>query len=130
MPYKDKEKKKEYDRLYREKNKEKMRLYRLGYKENKEKKSERNKLYRQTDQGKKSNTIWCWKSRGIICFDYELLHEIYKKTTNCEFCDIELTTDRYNTSTTKCLDHDHSINDMFNVRGVLCHSCNVKDVLK
>ena len=52
------------------------------------------------------------------------------KTTQCEICEVKLTIDRYTTSTTRCLDHDHSINDRFNIRGVLCHSCNSKDVLK
>ena len=55
--------------------------------------------------------------------------QINLKTTHCEYCNCELTIDRYNTPTTRCLDHNHNITDKFNVRGVLCHSCNVKDAL-
>ena len=122
----------------KEERKEYMRLY---YLKNKETKKENNKLwrqknkgyikeYRQTEQGKKSNIIGKWRHLGILCFNFDLLYDIFLKTTNCEFCNVKLTTGRYMTSTTKCLDHDHSINDMFNVRGVLCQSCNIKDVLK
>tara|TARA_R110002096_G_scaffold15619_1_gene54120 strand:+ start:20 stop:493 length:474 start_codon:yes stop_codon:yes gene_type:complete len=157
MPY-TKEEKNEYNRLWRIKNKsyhrsyslknkeqikEQQRLYRQN--ENKQEKKEYHRLYRleneekmkqqmwewsQTEQGIKSRTISSWRRQGILCFDFDLLYDIFLSTTNCEFCQVELTTGRYMTSTTKCLDHDHSINDMFNVRGVLCTSCNIKDVLK
>tara|TARA_R110000851_G_scaffold286693_1_gene440575 strand:+ start:57 stop:464 length:408 start_codon:yes stop_codon:yes gene_type:complete len=135
MPCKDKEKRKEYNRLYRQKNKEKnkegIREYnRLYHVNNKEKNKERKKKYNQTEQGIKSNKISHWRAQGILCFDWDLLYDIFLKTTNCEFCQVELTTGRYNTLTTKMLDHDHSIKDKFNVRGVLCNSCNIKDVLK
>ena len=116
-----------YYRLYYLKNKEKVnerqRLYRLN---NKEKRKE----YEQTDTRKNGNRISQWKKQGILCFDFDLLNDIFLSTTNCEFCNCILTTGRYTTSTTRCLDHDHSINDKFNVRGVLCHACNIKDVLK
>ena len=121
-----KEQKKEYNRLYRIKNKdrinEKMRLY-------DHKNKERIKEYRQTEQSKKTMRISKWKQYGILCFDWNLLYDIFLKTSHCEFCKVELTIDRYIKPTTRCLDHDHSINDKFNVRGVLCHSCNIKDVL-
>jgi len=110
MP-RDKEKQREYNRLYNIKNKEIL------------------KQNRQTANSKKLSTIRQWRFRGILCFNFDLLYDIFLSTTHCEFCDIKLTTDRYNRSTTKCLDHDHSITDRFNVRGVLCHTCNNKDVL-
>ena len=112
------EKQKEYNRLYYIKNKE--RSLKRG----------KRKEYEQTDTRKNGNRISKWKQHGILCFDFDLLNHIFLSTTNCEFCNCILTTGRYTTSTTRCLDHDHSINDMFNVRGVLCHSCNTKDVLK
>ena len=115
-----KEEKKEYDRLNYLKNKEKKketnRLYRI---ENKEKIKE----YEQTEERKKSNRISRWKYLGILCFDFDLLYDIFLKTTHCEICNVELNT---NTKTRKCFDHEHSINDRFNVRYVLCHSCNTK----
>ena len=132
---------KEYGRLYRLKNKEKikeqMRLYRLKNKEDKKeymrlwriKNKENIKQYRNSKHNKKSKTISQWRYRGILCFDYNLLYDIFLSTTRCEFCKVELTTGRYNTSTTKCLDHDHNINDKFNIRGILCVSCNTRDVL-
>ena len=127
MPYKNKEDKKEYDRLYQINNKEKLkesnRLYQINNKE-------KIKKYRQTDKSKKSKRIGQWKYNGILCFDWNLLHDLFISTDKCEFCKIELTIDRYMTSTTRCLDHDHNITDKFNIRGVLCHSCNRKDVLK
>ena len=137
-----KEEIKEYNRLYRQKNKDKMneqmRLYRLN--ENKQEKKEYNRLYHsenrekikqkkmewtQTEKGKKSHIISNWRYIGILCFDWDLLYDLFLKTTNCEFCNVELNT---NTKTLKCLDHNHSIKDKFNVRGVLCLSCNIKDV--
>tara|TARA_R110002096_G_scaffold414118_1_gene615173 strand:+ start:47 stop:424 length:378 start_codon:yes stop_codon:yes gene_type:complete len=124
MPLKDPVKRKEYHRLYRIKNKdiinEKMRLY---YVENKEDRLK----YNQSEQGIKVNRISKWKQYGILCFDFDLLYDIFVKTTNCEFCNCILNTD---TRTRRCLDHNHNITDRFNVRGVLCHSCNAKDVLK
>ena len=122
-----KEQKKEYDRLHRIKNKERFLKRDKEYRNNNK---EYYKEYRHTVKGKKSMRITDWKRKGILCFDYNLLYDIYVKTSHCEFCNVELTIGRYTTSTTRCLDHDHSINDMFNVRGVLCHSCNTKDVLK
>ena len=129
MPY-TKEQKKEYDRLYRIKNKERIKeRNRLYHIENKERIKEYVKKYQQTEQGKKKRSIVKWISRGILCFDWNLLYDIFVKTSHCEFCNVELTTGRYNTSTTKMLDHDHNITDRFNIRGVLCNVCNIKDVL-
>tara|TARA_R110002073_G_C8990176_1_gene537873 strand:- start:12 stop:461 length:450 start_codon:yes stop_codon:yes gene_type:complete len=140
--------KKEYQRLYYQKNKKRLDAKRdkdkvsLYYKEysikNKDKKrdyyniwSENNKQklieYRQTDTFKKRSIISQWRYRGILCFDFDLLYDIFLSTKICENCNCELNT---NTKTRKCLDHDHNITDKFNVRGVLCHSCNIKDVLK
>ena len=118
----DKEKKKEYmkeyNRLYRLNNKENIKKYRDDNKE-------RQLRYNKTEKGKKSMVIGNWRRWGILCFDWDLLYDLFLKTTNCEFCNVELNT---NTKTLKCLDHNHSIKDKFNVRGVLCLSCNIKDV--
>ena len=115
-----KEERKEYNRLYRIKNKEKCRLYRI---KNKERIKEYSKEYSKSEKSKKSQRIKDWKRRGILCFDWNLLYDIFINTTKCELCNCELNT---NTKTKKCLDHDHSINDRFNIRYVLCHSCNCK----
>ena len=127
MPLKNKEDRNEYQRLYYQKTKEDRKEYdRLKYLNNKEKVKEKNRLYQQTEQGKKSFRISNWKTYGILCFDWNLLYDLFISTKNCEFCEVELDT---NTKTRKCLDHDHSITDKFNIRGVLCNSCNRKDVL-
>ena len=112
MPYKDPEKKKEYMKQYREKNKEK--------------KKERMKEYRQTPKGKKSIRISNWIQQGIICSNYNSLHDIYLSTTHCDFCKCIL---NQSASSRKCLDHDHKLPDENNFRGILCNVCNVRDVL-
>ncbi len=126
MPYKDPEKQKEYFKQYRLNNKEKQKEYRN---KNKEKIAQLKKENSKTEKGKKTRRIAQWKHQGILCFDYKLLYDIFLSTSKCEYCNCELTTDRYCKSTTRCLDHDHTITDKFNIRGVLCNSCNLKDVL-
>ena len=136
MPYRDKEKKKEYNKQryinqkeklvaqhkeYRLKNKEEIKEQnKVYYIENKEKIKEQNKAYRQTPAGIKSRRIGHWKASGVICDDWDKLYDKYLNTLECENCEIELDT---NTSTTKCLDHDHLTGEF---RNVLCNSCNVK----
>ena len=79
---------------------EKKEYNRLHYLKNKEKKKEEMRLYRNKHT--------------------EEIKQYYIENKE------KLNTDRYNTKTTRCLDHDHSITDRFNVRYVLCNSCNVK----
>ena len=138
MPFKDPEARKEYQRQYRLKNKEKLKESQRRYNlKNKEKRKENRKEYhlknkekrkewRETESGIKSHRISGWKYIGVITDDWDALYDHYLKTSFCDFCKIELTYDRHNTKTTKCLDHDHSITDRPNFRNILCHPCNTK----
>ena len=91
----------------------------------KEEKVARHRVWEQSPAGKKSQRISKWKSRKIICDDWDALYERFLATTHCENCDVLLTADMSRTG--KCLDHDHDIKDRENVRAVLCHACNVND---
>ena len=92
-----------------------------------EKKKKEIALKNKTDPNRlKTHRISGWKRQGILCFDYNLLYDLFLKTTHCEYCGMFL---QGIGRDQKCLDHDHSINDKFNIRAVLCKSCNNKDVL-
>ncbi len=122
MPLKDPEKLKEYNRQYYLKNKEQLKKY---HNKNKNKKKEYDKQQATTEKRKSQKRIAQWKYRGILCFDYKLLNDLYLSVNKCEFCGCE-----FKKNNKKSLDHDHSITDKFNIRGVLCFNCNINDVLK
>ena len=117
MPIKDPEKRKEYMKQYHKNKIDKV------------KKAEYQRQYRNTYIGRKNLRISNWKRYGVLCFDFDLLYDLFLSTDRCEFCRCELTTDKRTKRTTRCLDHDHNITDRFNVRGVLCNICNITDVL-
>lgn len=77
--------------------------------------------YRLTEKGKKSYRITDWKRRGVIAEDYNALHEEWLKQTNCELCNVELTTGK-SCATRKCLDHNHKTGKF---RNILCNYCNI-----
>ena len=105
--------KREYDRRYRERNREKI--------------AEHQREYGQTENGKKHLRINNWKRHGIIADNWEEVHAWFMEVDTCDICDCVFTRDRYNTSSSKCLDHDHSIKDDYNIRGVICNTCNVSE---
>ena len=119
MDWKDPVQVKEYRKRWRDKNKEKcngwMKKWRDG---NKDKVKGNMKEYRHTAQGIKVRRIHTWKWRGMICDDeWDEVYEWYQTTTNCDICDVSLQ------GVKRCLDHDHTI-EGYNVRQVLCYSCN------
>jgi len=113
---------KEYNRLYREKNKEREREYNRLYNEkNKEKKKEQ----RKTPHGIRIRNYSDWNLRGVIFEsdeDRDMIYVRYIESKKCEVCNKE-----YNGSSDRCLDHDHSITDAPNFRQILCRRCNIRD---
>jgi len=96
----------------------------------KERVAKTKRAYNRSPVGKMKRRIDSWKRQGIIPenWDYEALYERFINTTHCEKCNVEMTTDERNTSTTKCCDHDHDIKDAPNVRGIICLRCNQQDL--
>ena len=85
------------------------------------------KAQRQTPEGKKTSKKSKWKEQGIIIKNFDEFYEKFLSTSHCEICKKELTVDKKMTHSTKCVDHDHNINDGENVRAICCNACNSND---
>ena len=143
-----KEEKRDYDKIYRQKNRQKRKEYLQNNKQkiadrtkkynekNKQKIADTKKIYRQNNKQKikeyqqspnrkKSYRISKWKERGIITDDYDYWYELYIEQNHCWHCESE-----FINSLDRHLDHDHQINDKENIRGILCRTCNLKDIYK
>ncbi len=131
--YKDynKEQRKEYMKIYNKEyyknnigyEKERHKEYREN---NKDLLNEKSKEYKQTEKGLMSQTISNFKIQGIIYPDMKELYYTYKMTTNCNYCWCLLVEGNYGANR-KCLDHDHNTGEP---RGVICNTCNSRDVFK
>jgi len=118
----DKEKKRIYDKKYREKNEKKIKENKKKYsKENAERLNEKQQKYRQTEAGRKSERINAWKKMKVICDDWDALYEYYVNCWECENCGVELIEGQFGNNK-RVLDHCH-ITGKF--RNVLCHYCNL-----
>tara|TARA_R110002050_G_C8862945_1_gene507575 strand:- start:239 stop:724 length:486 start_codon:yes stop_codon:yes gene_type:complete len=148
----DKEKKNEYNRLYRIANKEKIkeqrRLYnvankekkreyaRLHYQANNEKLNEQCRLYRKENIEKikeqqkayrqtpqgKKNDMMKSWRNRGIINVTDTMYDRYINTHCCDVCKNE-----FKNSRDRCLDHDHTTGDF---RQVLCRACNNQDSWK
>ena len=91
------------------------------YMKNREKKNLQAKIrYWNNPEAKKTRRISDWKRRGIIYFDYNILHELYAAETHCDFCECEFNT--WEGGKLKCLDHNHQTGEP---RNFLCMKCNI-----
>jgi len=115
---KTQEEKKEYQRQWYLKNRERLLQKQKDYGLNNK---ESRKSYLQSDKGQKSIKLSFWKKWGVKG-DLEEIYQRYITTTHCDLCNIELTTDKKITPTRKCMDHCH---ETLEFRNIVCHSCNM-----
>ena len=74
--------------------------------------------YKNKELQKSCQIIGNWKQKGMNILDREHgweIFEMYKNTTHCDLCNIELGEKRD-------LDHDHETGE---IRNIVCHKCNM-----
>ena len=82
-----------------------------------------NKLPFELGKDHKAKSKGNWKYRGIIFVGlFDEIYDIYIHSSECDKCK-----KKFKNSQDRCLDHNHLITNDFNVRGVLCQSCNLKN---
>jgi len=113
-------------KIYREKNKQKIKESRDNskeyYKAYREKNKEKLSEYYKTPIVVKTRTLYKWKLRGLICPDVDSLYCRYINAKNCELCNIPFGVKGDGTRSFRCMDHNHS-NGQF--RNILCCTCNL-----
>ena len=115
MPY-DPEARREYYQRNKERHNASMKEWRD---KNKDYMKNYSYSWKRSEKGYKSQTISCWKGRGINCDEeWDEVFDWWLNAKTCNICDKEFVI-----STDKCLDHDHIL-EGYNVRGVLCQKCN------
>ena len=124
---KNKEKRAESNRIYRETHKEELKIKKKLYvEENRDHINEMARINqaktRATDEGKKKYILANWLRIGLKG-NYENIYKYYLKTTNCQECECVFGKKGDGTGTFKCMDHHHATG-LF--RNVLCNTCNVK----
>jgi len=108
MPYKDPEKRKQYNKKYNQENKrgDDYNEYQKKYK-------------KSTYSGKKTAMKTKWKSRGVILRegeDWDSVFCCYYITDECMICNSDISDNKY-----KCLDHCHETGF---IRSICCKKCN------
>lgn len=117
---------KEQRRQYRFNNKdridEQMKIYRAANLENTK---NYNKIYKASPIGKRKLMIDRWRSRGLVCDDYDELYDRYLKATVCEEEGCGITFGIYGdgSGTFRCMDHSHLTGEF---REFVCCRCNLK----
>jgi len=117
-------KKKEKDKIYYQENKERIAIrHKKRYQDNKKMRTEYQIKYREENPEKthETETKYNWKRKGLHCEDIDSLYCHYTNAKNCDECDIEFGEKGDGTGTFKCMDHSH-ITGKF--RNFLCNSCN------
>lgn len=110
---------KEYDKQYYQKNKEKkLKQVKDYYENNKDYLNDKKKEYYRTPVGKKVRIMSGWKTQGVINVNDDM-YENYINTTCCDCCKTE-----FKDSFDRCLDHNHTTGEF---RQVLCRNCNNMD---
>ena len=119
-PDKEKERGRKYRSKNVEKTRERKRKYRLN---NREKCNEYQRKLRARNPEKTIKQIRKngWKRGGLNMDNFEEIYERYLSTTHCDLCGVELTKDKVNTKTTRCMDHSHITGEF---RNIVCLCCN------
>ena len=118
----NKEKLQEKSRAYYQQHKDEINLYSKNYREEH---LDYFKEYNQRPETKKTMCIGRWRNRGILHDNWDAMYDVYKATTNCQVCDVELC-EGIKGGNKKCLDHHHATGI---VLGIVCHTCNIRDTL-